>query len=139
MLFVHIVHNIKTFQTQLILNCFLLNQCVWTTQKFWLPRNLCSTLCLFGSTLCLFHGFVILVGRIEPTAYFVFYLVIKMWENPYKKPYQIWKTVKAFKKHQNVLTRIHKKRQILFQRFVCEYALFLPIPLILLKGRMKLG
>ena len=42
-----------------------------------------------------FHGFVILV-RIEPIACLVFHLVIKMWENPYKKAYQTWKTIKTF-------------------------------------------
>ena len=31
-----------------------------------------------------FHRFVVLVGRIEPIAYLVFYLVIKTWENLYK-------------------------------------------------------
>ena len=43
-----------------------------------------------------FHGFVILVRRIEPIACLVFHLVIKMWENPYKKAYQTWKTIKTF-------------------------------------------
>ena len=71
-----------------------------TSQKLYIP------LCLFG--LKGFYGFVILVGRIEPIACLVFYLVIKMWENPYKKPYQIWKTVETFKKHQNCLTGEHK-------------------------------
>ena len=92
---------------------------IFTSQK------LCSPLCLFD--LKRFHRFVILVVRIEPIVCLVFYLVIKMWENPYKKPYQTWKTVKAFKKHQNVLTGIHKKRQMLFYRYVSEYKLFLPM------------
>ena len=105
--------------------------------KILTSQKLGSPLYLFG--LKSLNAFIILVGRIEPIACLVFYLVIKMWENPYKKPYQIWKTVKAFKKHQNVLTRIHKKRQILFHRFVGEYALFLPISLLFLKGRMKIG
>ena len=91
-----------------------------------------SPLCLFG--LKSLHVFVILVGRIEPAVCLLFYLVIKMWESPYKKPYQTWKTVKTFKRYHNVLTGTHKKRQILVHRFVGEYTLFLPIPLLLLKG-----
>ena len=46
--------------------------------------------------------------------------VLKMWKNPYNKPYQTWKTVKSFKNHQNIVTETHKKRQILIQRFVGE-------------------
>ena len=45
--------------------------------------------------------------------------------NPYKKPYQTCKTEKTFKKHQNVLTGTHKKRQIFFHRFAGEYSLLL--------------
>ena len=41
-----------------------------------------------------------------------------------QKPYQRRKTVKSFKKHQNVLTGTHKKRQIIsFHRFAGEYTL----------------
>ena len=55
-----------------------------------------SHLGLFG--LKRFHAFVILGGRIEHIACLVFYLVIKMWEDLYKKPYQNWQTaVKTFK------------------------------------------
>ena len=51
------------------------------------------------------HEFVILVGRIKPITCLVSYLVIKMWESLYKKPYETWKTVvKIFKKHKNVPT-----------------------------------
>ena len=47
-----------------------------------------------------------------------------MGQNPYKKPYQRRKTVKSFKKHQNVLTGTHEKRQIIsFHRFAGEYTL----------------
>ena len=73
-----------------------------------------------------FHGFVIFGGMIEPITYLVFYLIIRMWENLYKKPYQTWRTaVKAFKKHQNVPKGTHEKKQILFHRFLGEYTLFL--------------
>ena len=38
--------------------------------------------------------------------------------NLYKKPYQKWQTaVKTFKKHQNVPTGTHKKRQYYFVDF----------------------
>ena len=47
----------------------------------------------------------ILVVRIKPIAWLVIYLVIKMWENLFIKPYQTWKIiVKMFKKHQKVPT-----------------------------------
>ena len=105
--------------------------------KILTSQKLCSPLCSFG--LKSFHGFFILVGRIEPTTWLVFYLVIKMWENPYKKPYQTRKTVKTCKKHQNVLTGTYKIRQILFHRFVGEYTLFLPIPLLFWRREWKLG
>ena len=95
-------------------------------KNFEFPQ-IASSFCLFG--LKNFYGFVILVGKIEPIASLVFYLVIKMWENLFEKPYQTWKTVKTFKKHQNVVTGTHKKRKILLQRFVVEDTLFLSIPL----------
>ena len=80
-----------------------------------------------------FHGFVIVGGKIEPIARLLLYLIIKMKENLYKKPYQKWKTaVKIFEKHQNVLTGTPKKRQISFQKFFGEYVLFLT-PFLLLK------
>ena len=80
-----------------------------TTQKYSLPRN-CAVLSLGLIGLKSSHGFVILVGRTETISCLVFYLVIKMWENLYKKPYQTWKTVvKIFKKHQNVSMGTHKK------------------------------
>ena len=88
----------------------------------------------FGSPLCLFGlksvpRFVIFVGRIKPIACLVFYLVIKLWEDLYKKPFHTWKTlVKIFKKHKNVPSGTHKKRQILFHRFSGECTLFLPPP-----------
>ena len=47
---------------------------------------------------------------------------MKMREHLYKKPYQKWQTtVKTFRQNQNVLTVTHKKRQILFHRFLGEY------------------
>ena len=99
---------------------------ILTFQKFH------STLCLFG--LKSLHRYVILVGRIKPIACLVFYLVVKMWENPYKKPCQTRKTVKTLKKKQkNALTGIHKKRQMLFHRFLGEYTQFLPICLLFRK------
>ena len=58
----------------------------------------------------------------------------KIWEIPCKKPYQIWERVKSFKKHQHVLTGIHKKRSISFHRFVDKCTLFLAIFLLFLKG-----
>ena len=77
--------------------------------KILTSQELNSPLDLFG--LNSFHKFAILGGRIEPIACLVFYLVIKMYENLYKKPYQKGQTaVKTFKKHQNVPTGIHKKR-----------------------------
>ena len=80
------------------------------------PQNLSSPLGLF--TLKSFHGFVVLGGGIEPIACLVFYLVINMWENVYKKTNQNWQTaVKTFKKHQNILTGKYKKREILFHGF----------------------
>ena len=42
-------------------------------------------------------------------------------------------SAETFKKHQNVLTGTHKKRQILFHRFLSEYTLFLT-SVLLLKG-----
>ena len=51
-----------------------------------------------------------------------------------QKTYQKWKTaVKTFKKHKDVPTETHKKRQKLFHRFSGEYTLFV-IPRLLLKG-----
>ena len=93
-------------------------QCVKTSQTKNLTfQTLKSALGLFG--LKSSHGFVILCGRIEPIARFVFYLVINMWENLYKKSYQSWQTaVKTFKKHQNVPAGTHKKRQTLIHKFL---------------------
>ena len=124
MLYVCIVHNIKPCQTQLILKCVLLEKmCVnhpkiltfeksrslfvwfdkfpWVCYSFWEDKTYSLPCILFGYKN---------VGK------------------SLQKPYQTWKTVKTFKKHQNVLTRTHKKRQILFHRFVGEYTFFLPIP-----------
>ena len=76
-------------------------------------QKLSSALGLFR--LKSFHGFVIRVRRIELIACLVVYLVIKMWESFYKKPYQKWQTgVKTFKKPQHVPTGTHKKRKIFF-------------------------
>ena len=75
-------------------------------------------------------------SRWEGKAY-CFLCVINLWENLYKNPYQTWKTVvKIFKKHKNFPRGTHKKRQILFQRFLGEYILFLPPPhlILCLKG-----
>ena len=75
-------------------------------------QKLKSLLCLFCLTS--FHGFAILYGRIELIVCLVFYLIIKMWENLISKLYQKWQTaVKTFKKHQNVLTETHKKKNII--------------------------
>ena len=68
-------------------------------------QKLTNPLGLFG--LKSFHRFIILVGSIEPIACLVFYLVIKMCKNLYKKPYQKWQTaVNTFKMFQ----REHIKR-----------------------------
>ena len=102
------------------------------------PNNLISQklsipLRLFGLKSC--NGFVVLGGRIEAIVCLVFYLVIKMWENLYKKIYQNWQTtVKTFTKCQNVPTGRHKKRQTLFHRFLAEYTLFLT-PFLFSRGR----
>ena len=93
-------------------------------QKILTSQKLSSPLGLLG--LKSFHGFVIVGGRIEAVACLLLYLVIKARENLYKKPYQKWQTsVKTFKKHRNVPMAAHKKRQILFHRFLGEYTLFL--------------
>ena len=99
-----------------------------------ISQKLCSPLGLFG--LKSVRRFVTLAGRIKRTVCLVFYLVIKIWQNFYKKPYQTWKTVvKIFKKHQNVPTGTQKKkRQILFNSILGEYTLFLHPILICLKG-----
>ena len=90
---------------------------ILTSQKLSSPLRL---FCLKS-----FHGFVILRDRIERITCLLFYFVIKMWKNLYKKQYQKWKTVKTFKKHQNVPTRTDKKSQIFFHRFLGECMLFL--------------
>ena len=73
-----------------------------------------------------FHEFVIIGGKIEPIAYFVFDFVIKKMENLYKKLYPSLQTaVKTFRKHQNILKGIHKNRQIFLNRFLDECTLFL--------------
>ena len=101
-------------------------------------QKLRSHLGLFG--LKSFHWFVILVERIKAIACLVFYLVMKMLENFYKKPYQTWKTVlKILTKHENVPTGRHKKRQILFHRFLSEYTLPLPCYTCFWRGRIKNG
>ena len=94
--------------------CFLITNVCKPPTNFDFPENE-QPLGLFG--LKSFHGFVILGGRIERIDCLVFYLVIKMWENLYKKTYQKWQTaVKTFKKHQNVSMEhangTYKKRQI---------------------------
>ena len=64
-----------------------------------------------------------------------------MWENLYKKPFQTWSTaVKIFRKHQNVPMETHRKRQILFHRFLVlgECTLFLT-PSFFKEGELKLG
>ena len=69
--------------------------------KILAPHKVSGLLGLF----CLksFHGFVLVGGRIEPYVCLVFYLVLKMRENLYKKPYRKWETaVETLKKHQNI-------------------------------------
>ena len=83
---VYIVSNIKPYQTQLILNCVLLFTMRVNHQKILTFQKLSDSLGLLE--LKNFHRFVILGGRIEPIVCLVFYLIIKMWENLYKKPYQ---------------------------------------------------
>ena len=57
-----------------------------------------------------------------------------MWENLYNKSDQNCQTaLKTLKKHQNVPTGTHKKRQILFHRFLGDYTLLLD-PLLFLRG-----
>ena len=107
------------------------------------PKTLTSqklSSCFGLLSLKSFHGFIIIGGRIEPFPCLVFYLVVNMWENLYKKPYQSWQTVlKTFKKHKNIPTTTHKKRQILFQRFLVEYTVFLTSLLFWKGGWKKIG
>ena len=65
--------------------CFLITNVCKPPTNFDFPENE-QPLGLFG--LKSFHGFVILGGRIGLIACLMLYLVIKMWENIYKKPYQ---------------------------------------------------
>ena len=58
--------------------------------KILTPHKVSSPLGLF----CLksFHEFVLVGGKIEPIVCLVFYLVLKMRENLYKKSYRKWET-----------------------------------------------
>ena len=76
--------------------------------KILTSQKLHNPLCLFG--LKSFHGFIF-VWRTEPSDCLVFYLVIKIWENLYKKPYQTWKTVKTFKKTSKCSNRNTQKEK----------------------------
>ena len=73
------------------------------------------------------HGFVIVIRKMKPIAFLVFYFVIKMWENLCKKTFSnMENSSKNIKKKKNIPTGTHKNRQILFRRFLGEYTLFLP-------------
>ena len=86
-------------------------------KKLLTPQKLSSLLGLFGLTSA--HRFDIVGGGIEPIDCLVFYLVIKMRKNLYRKPYQKWQTaVKTFKKFENVPTGTRNKRQILLHKFL---------------------
>ena len=94
--------------------CFLIINVCKPPTNFNFPENE-QPLGLFS--LKSFHEFVILGGSIGLIACLVFYLVIKMWENIYKKPCQTWQTaLKTFKNHQNVsyehANGTYKKRQM---------------------------
>ena len=79
-----------------------------------------------------FYEFVILGGKMEPIVCLLFYLVKKMWDILYKKPYQ---TANSYRKqHQNVLMGTHKQKRILFQIFFGEYTLFLTLLLFWIGG-----
>ena len=82
------------------------------------PKILTPSNCPLGLLgLKSFPGFVIFDGRIETITCLVFYFAIKM-GNSLQNPYQKWKTaVTIFKKHQNLPTGTHKKRQMLFIDF----------------------
>ena len=114
---------------------FSYNQSVSTTQKFWLPQKLHSPLGLFG--LKSFHGFVILVGRIEPLACLVLCLVMKMWQNIYKKPYQTWKTVNIQKTSKFSNTNTKKERNTISK--ICRRIYTVYSPSFFERGEWKLG
>ena len=80
--------------------------------------------------MCINHPKILTSQKLRSPLYL--FLLKRFPRYPYKKPHKTWKTVKALKKHQNVLTATHKKREILFQRFVGEYTLLPPI--LFLKG-----
>ena len=102
--------------------CSLITNCV-NHPKISTTQKLSSPLGFFG--LEIFHKFAIVGGRIKPIACVVFYFVIKMRKMFYKKPYKKWQiALKTFKKHQNVPTGTHKKRQILSHTFLDEYVCF---------------
>ena len=102
--------------------------------KFLNSHKLSSPLVLLG--LKSFHRFVILSGKVgfELVTCLVFYLVIKIWRNLWKIPYQTWqKTAKTLKKNKKCY---NKKRQILFHRFLGESIFSNPPPS--LKREMKI-
>ena len=87
-------------------------------------QNLSSPLGLFG--LKSFLGFVILGGRIEPIACLLFYLAIKCGKI-FKKTLKMENSSKIQKTYK-CCSGTHRKRQILFDRFLGENTLFLTPP-----------
>ena len=110
--------------------------CLNRPKMFTSQKSRCP-LCLLG--LKSFHGFVILVGRREPIACFEFYLVIKMWENPYKKSYQKRKKTKRFETHQTQNRNTQEETNIILQ--ICRWIHIVPTnPLPFTEGgEQKLG
>ena len=90
-----------------------------------------------GSPWRVYMSLLFLVGR--SIVCLVFYLVVKnVWKSLRKTISKLTNSSKSIQKHQNVPTGTHKKRLILFHRFLGEFTLFLisppPHPSFLKKG-----
>ena len=126
MLYVCIVHNIKTFQTQLILNC------VFITDVCKPPKNVDFSEIVHPFMLVWFEGFLWVYYSCWEDRTYSLPCVLFGYKNVRKSlqrtisnmenSWNIQRTSKLFNKK----TQIEKK---LFHRSVGEYTLFLPISL----------
>ena len=80
-----------------------------------------------GQPLKSFYEFVILVEK-NYCLPCVFFSHKNVWKSLQKAISKLKNSSKSIQKHQNVPTRTHKKRLILFHRFLGEYILFLTPP-----------
>ena len=125
-MYIHIVRNIKSCQSQMILKCVFLSRMCLNHPKSLTSQKRSSRLGLFVRKV--FMALLFLVGgwTLLSACCFIWSTLQKSIENTTNSSRNFQKTAKC--------SRTHKKKQILFHRFLDEYTQFL-IPLLFVKGR----